>query len=125
MTALNNQRQNKGWANLIPVKPGEVRNPKGRPRTKDCLIECIKRTLREKLPNGLTNEEMIANMLVAMAQRGNIKAIELVLAYTTAKPTQAVDMTTKGEAITSFAFVLPDGTKVSPGALVRGSSNTG
>lgn len=25
-------RHNKGWDNLIPAKPGEVRNPKGRPR---------------------------------------------------------------------------------------------
>jgi len=90
---------NKGWANLKPCKKGEVRNPNGRPKKTDCLIDCIKSELRSKSLNGLTKDQMIATILVAMAARGNLKAIELLMSYTTPKPTQALDVTTKGEAI--------------------------
>ena len=31
--------RNKGWDNLIPIKPGEVRNPKGRPKKGDAWAD--------------------------------------------------------------------------------------
>lgn len=43
---------------------------------------------------------------------GNIKAIELLLAYAFGKPQQSVDHTTGGEAITKSTLKLPDGTVI-------------
>ena len=88
----------KSLANLRPPKLGERRNPKGRPKKADCLIECIKSELSSKALNGIsTKEEIIAGILVDKAQRGDLKAIELLMSYTCIKPTQEIGLTTKGK----------------------------
>jgi hypothetical protein len=75
-------------ANLRPQKPGEPgHNKAGRPKKADCLIGCIKDELEKLSINGTsTHEQLIAQALVSMAAKGNIKAIELCLEYTTVKP---------------------------------------
>ncbi len=75
-------------ANLRPPwKPGDNPNPKGRPKGSDCLISCIKKELERKVRGQTqTNEQLIAEALISRAKRGDLKAIELVLAYTVAKP---------------------------------------
>jgi hypothetical protein len=45
-------RRNKGWDNLIPAKPGECRNPTGRPKGSVSLLTRIKKKLREKVKEG-------------------------------------------------------------------------
>jgi len=76
-------------------KPGNHANPAGRPKQADCLIACIKDELAAKHEGtGLTNEQMIARMLVAQASKGNLKAAEMLMAYTTSKPQASVAIST-------------------------------
>lgn len=77
-------------------KKGQSGNPNGRPKKGDCLLDCIKIELKKKSLNGLTKEENIVGLLVTMAERGSIKAIELLMSYIIAKPTQGVDLNTRG-----------------------------
>ncbi len=81
--------QNNGQTKRPPHrwKKGESGNPHGRKRKEDCLLSCIKEELSKKSINGKsTKEQMIAAALVQMAEKGNIKAIELVMEYTCVKP---------------------------------------
>jgi len=82
------KRGNPNWV------PGVSGNPKGAKKKADCLLSCIRAELAKKSANGVsTKEEMIAAALVQMAEKGNLKAIELVLEYTTVKPTQGLELT--------------------------------
>ena len=89
----------KSLANLRPQMKGEPsRNPKGRPPKADCLLGCIREELGKKTANGVTtNAALIASVLVAMASKGHIKAIELVLSYLHSKPTQGINMEVKAD----------------------------
>ncbi len=83
--------------NLIPIKPGEVRNPKGRTRKIDCLLSCIKEELAKLSINKVsTREQLIAAALVGKAEAGDIRAIELCLEYTVAKPKTEAGIEIKG-----------------------------
>jgi len=87
--------------NLRPQKAGEPsHNPKGRPHKADCLLECINNELAKASINpALTNEQLIASMLVAQAIKGNLKAAELIMSYTIRKPTAGVDVTSGGQPV--------------------------
>lgn len=94
MEVIKKRRQNnaRSLANLKPIQKGEVRNPNGRPKKADCLIGCIKEELASRpFPTStLTNEQIIANVIVKAASNGNMKAIDLMMSYTTPKPNQGV-----------------------------------
>ncbi len=97
MTNIVKQRFGKGMnpnslKNLRPIAKGVSGNPKGRPKKPDCLLDCIKEELSKpcRLNSSLTNEQMIASMLVAQATKGNIKAIELMMSYLHVKPVQRI-----------------------------------
>lgn len=99
--------------NLRPIKPGEVRNPHGRKRKADCLISCIKAELDSKSLNGQTKEQMIASMLVGLAEKGNLKAIDLLMEYTIMKPAQALNLggqTDNPVAVKIIEVVRPNAT---------------
>ena len=87
-------------ANLRPFAKGNRGNPNGRPRKEDCLLDCIKTELSSKSIDGVTTkEQMIAGALVSMAEKGNLKAIEILMSYTTVKPVVRTDVTTGGDKI--------------------------
>lgn len=92
--------------NLRPQKAGEPsHNPKGRPHKGDCLLECIIAELaKPSLASGLTNEQLIASMLVAQATKGNLKAAEIIMSYTMRKPTSSVDVNAKGEVTIKVVY---------------------
>ncbi len=78
---------NPAWLKDPVTGKGRSGNPKGPPRKADCLISCIKDELAKKAINGVqTKEQLIAAVLLEMATKGNLKAIELVLEYTAVKP---------------------------------------
>ncbi len=72
-------------------------NLHGRPKKADCLLSCIKEELEKVAVNGQTNEQLIASVLVGMATRGNIKAVELMMSYLHAKPSQSFDLANRGD----------------------------
>ncbi len=102
-----------------PFQPGNNANPNGRPHQADCLISCIKDELAAMSPNGKsTNEQLIASVLVAKGTGGDMRAIELLAAYTTPKPTASmalVDAEGKSLPQPSFFFMMPDGTQKTAG----------
>ncbi len=109
-------------ANLHPVQKGEIRNPKGPGKKIDCLIDCIKAELaKPSLAPGLTNEQLIAAMLVSQATKGNLKAAELIMSYTTAKPTASVDLNAKGSL---ELLVRWDGNRDTPGSTPAATAPT-
>jgi hypothetical protein len=66
--------------NLIPNKPGEVRNPEGRNQysyRRDAEIQ-LNQLLREKA-DGVTRSEQIIDRLLADAEKGKPYALKLVL----------------------------------------------
>ena len=84
----NSNLRRGGW------KPGQSGNPAGRKRKEDCLLSCIKSELAAKsaLQPKLTNEQLIAGILVDKATTGNMDAIKLLMEYTAIKPAQAVNL---------------------------------
>uniref|UniRef100_A0A6M3K435 DUF5681 domain-containing protein n=1 Tax=viral metagenome TaxID=1070528 RepID=A0A6M3K435_9ZZZZ len=95
MTAKQKSIREKRISNLIPYRKGQSGNPAGRKKKEDCLLSCIKEELTKAAPNGETKEQLIAGVLVDMASRGNVKAIELLLSYLHAKPSQGIDLTSQ------------------------------
>ncbi|MFA6307072.1 MAG: hypothetical protein WC639_04685 [Patescibacteria group bacterium] len=77
--------------NLKPFTKGNHASA-GRPKKQDCLIGCIKEELERITANGRTNEQLIADALTRKAISGDLKAIEILMSYTTPKPAQAVDL---------------------------------
>ena len=73
--AIDTTRRNKGWENLIPVKPGEIRNPNGRPKDIKYISEGIKQYLREHPEEALA----IVTRVVSEAKAGNIPALKELL----------------------------------------------
>jgi hypothetical protein len=65
-------------ANLRPIKPGERRNPSGRPA--DLLSKALRRRLSKE------DAERIADVLIAEAMAGNLKAIEIIWDRLEGKP---------------------------------------
>lgn len=71
------QRTNKGWANLIPCKPGETRNPHGRPRKASlrlAYLRMLSRPVDESDPNSRSFAEAIAEAIGDKALAGDVKA---------------------------------------------------
>lgn len=80
--------------------PGVAANPRGRPKKEDCLVSCIKDELAKISSNGVsTNEQLIAGMVVQMAQQGNLRAIEICLDYVSGKPVQMISGVAGGEPV--------------------------
>lgn len=74
--------------NLRPWKPGESGNPGGRPR---------KRLIDRELEELLTKEDSalakaIAEVLLARARKGDLRAIQLVAERTEGRPRQAMEV---------------------------------
>lgn len=85
---------------MTPWKPGQSGNLKGRPRKSRCLIDCIQNELKALSLNGqTTKEQVIAGILVNMSEKGNLRAIELLMSFTTPRPAQTVDLTSKGNEL--------------------------
>jgi hypothetical protein len=78
-------------------RKGESGNPAGRKPKADCLISCIKSELAKHPYDGkATNEQLIASALVGMAAKGNLKAIEILMSFTTPKPAQGINLGGEG-----------------------------
>ncbi len=99
------KRGNPNWVKGMkspghPFQSNNHANDAGRPKQADCLISCIKEELAAQHEGtNLTNEQMIAKMLVAQATKGNLKAAEMLMTFTTPKPDQGVKLSSPLELL--------------------------
>lgn len=86
--------------NLIPFKKGDDdrRNLKGRP----AIVKDIKAYMKERLAepanpgSDVTRLDALMTKLLTMAYGGNLKAMELAMAYGYGKPTQGLELSAPG-----------------------------
>ena len=81
-----------GSSNLVPWKPGQSGNPKGRPKGIS-LVDALQAVLKAKAEDsGRPVKTLVAEKLVELALAGNLEAIKLCFEYTDGKPAQPVDV---------------------------------
>ena len=108
----------KQLANLIPNKPGEIRNPKGRGKgvlgSKTRLLRLLE--LVQNVTNPITGEvegfsilEQIDMKLILKAKKGDLSSIRELLDRLEGRPGQSVDVTSAGEKIQSSIMEVIDG----------------
>jgi hypothetical protein len=107
------QRKNKGWANLIPCKPGQSGNPKGRPSKPKCIPDLLRWAGGLKCPENmaatmrvmfgvkgdLTVEQALILRSIAAGLKGDIKHIEFWAERTEGKSVQPLDVTNRGPLV--------------------------
>lgn len=90
--------------NLKPIKPGETRNPNGRPKGHKNITTLVKALLEKKVelrgesPIGKAGDrkkwsEVIAARMVVEASKGNMKAMRELLDRTEGKVVQPIEGT--------------------------------
>jgi len=104
--------ENKGWDNLIPAKPGEIRNPNGRPKKENTFSDICRELLQSKeiditytfpkkgtmvtshmhMSSDKTMNHSLAAVLIKEGMGGNVKAIQEIIDRTDGKPKQTVDL---------------------------------
>jgi hypothetical protein len=102
------------YPNLIPAKPGEVRNPKGNAdrhstRPISTLIReyfergCQDLDIKEKFKSKKAKEALVEALLEkAIGSDGvDTRAMSILLEYGEGKPETKVDITTKGDKVES------------------------
>lgn len=75
------------------IKPGEVRNPTGRPKKADQLLALLDKELAKKSEKGLTNEEHIVMKLIELACKGEAWAAKQIFEMRVPKLAQAHTVT--------------------------------
>lgn len=98
-TSEKENKRNPSW-----IKPGEVRNPNGRPKKGYSVTEHVK-ALLEKDPQTMDD---IVEKITTAAKQGDMAAIKVLWNYMDGMPLQATDITTLGNQIaTPHVFVGP------------------
>lgn len=89
---------------LKPFKKGY--DPRRQKRSSpNPIVTDIKNYIREKLAeettagSGVTKLEALTQRILVEANKGNIKAYEILMAYGHGKPSQSIDVTSGGEKI--------------------------
>lgn len=91
--------------NLKPFKKGESGNPNGRPKKLPALDELLSEIMSEEAgQTGMTAAKAILLRLRAMAMKGDIRAIQLMLDRSYGKAKETIDLTTGGEPITGITY---------------------
>lgn len=119
------KKENAGIKNLIPIKKGEVRNPTGRPKLpeeiramKEASIEQLISSyhkfaftnLKELNSNPPINliEQGVRQTLSNFANSGEVDHISKIWDRVLGKPLESIDVTSKGESITSGEKLSPE-----------------
>jgi len=84
--------------NLIPVKPGEVRNPKGRPVGALSRSTIARKWLETKSADGLLNVDKVFLALLEKAMSGDVSAAKEMLDSGYGKLTDKQEVTGKDGA---------------------------
>jgi hypothetical protein len=76
------------------IKPGEVRNPRGRPKKGETLIEILRSKLDEKIPKSQSAyKDMVVMRLIQLANSGDLGALKYIFDRMEGSPRQAVEHT--------------------------------
>jgi hypothetical protein len=119
------KKENAGIKNLIPIKKGEIRNPTGRPKLpeeiramKEASIEQLISSyhkfaftnLKELNSNPPVNliEQGVRQTLSNFANSGEVDHISKIWDRVLGKPLESIDVTSKGESITSGEKLSPE-----------------
>lgn len=81
-----NKGKNKGWANLIPAKPGECRNPGGRPKSKPVS------DMYREIMSDPANLKKFCEAQFAAACNGDTSAAKDIIDRLEGKPLQSMDI---------------------------------
>ena len=125
MKSKKNLGKNLGYANLIPAKKGEIRNPTGRPKLPED-IRAMKEASTQQLiesyhkfafadikeiakvqPENLV-EMGVKQILSNFANSGEVDHISKLWDRVLGKPLESIDVTTRGERL------VPSGEKLTP-----------
>jgi hypothetical protein len=121
----DNNKDDKRLKNLVPIKKGEVRNPTGRPKLpeeiramKEASIEQLISSyhkfaftnLKELNSNPPINliEQGVRQTLSNFANSGEVDHISKIWDRVLGKPLESIDVTSKGESITSGEKLSPE-----------------
>jgi hypothetical protein len=125
MKPKSNLEKNKGIQNLIPAKKGEVRNPNGRPKLPE-EVRAMKEASTEQLITSyykfaFTNlkeinsnppvnliEQGVRQTIANFANSGEVDHIARLWDRVLGKPMESIDVTSKGESITSGEKLSPE-----------------
>jgi hypothetical protein len=121
----DNNKDDKRLKNLVPIKKGEIRNPTGRPKLPEDILQ-MKRASTEQLisayhkfafteikelnnekPNNLI-EQGVRQTISNFANTGEITDISKLWDRVLGKPLESIDVTSKGESITSGEKLSPE-----------------
>lgn len=92
------------------MKPGETRNPNGRPKKGESLTECM-RIFLEEVPEGQkkTYKELFVRKSYQKAIEGDPTFAKLVWNYVEGMPKQSVDVTSKDQKISGLTIIKDAG----------------
>ena len=132
---INNEGKQKRLANLIPIKPGQVLNPKGRGKGKDYWLwasklaapEALVKPMRVKfkLQKGKVSvEQAIILKLALEACKGNTKAIEIWIDRKYGKVTQPLDVSTPSGPLVAILNAPQGDQQVAVGPAPRTTGTT-
>ena len=125
MKPKTNLGKNKGIQNLIPAKKGEVRNPNGRPKLpeevramKEASIQQLIvsyhkfaftdiANIKDNPPENLI-EQGVRQTIANFANSGEVDHISRLWDRVLGKPLESIDVTSKGESITTQEKLSPE-----------------
>jgi hypothetical protein len=81
-----------GIENLIPYKPGQCGNPKGRPKKLPALDQLLDEVLGSE-NKGRTEAHQILTALLKRAKRGDVQAAKVLLERAYGKVPQPINLT--------------------------------
>ena len=125
VTAKKDRKNEKSIKNLVPIKKGEVRNPTGRPKLpqevramKEASIEQLIVSyhkfaftdLKELNSNPPINliEQGVRQTIANFANSGEVDHISRLWDRVLGKPLESIDVTSKGESITTQEKLSPE-----------------
>ena len=106
---VTDELRRKREANLRPVKPGQVLNPKGRPPKVKCIPDILEKLGKEvSEKNGKTNLENLMRSVYLHAMRGHGWALQFIAERTEGKVTDKLQVDDNRPTV---IFHVPDNGK--------------
>jgi len=80
--------------NTGKIKPGEIRNPSGRPKKGESLMEILRQKLDDTIPKSKsTYKDMVVMRLIQLANNGDLGALKYLFDRMEGSPRQQLEHT--------------------------------